>query len=74
MIYLEKIAILLIISLLDVLITITTSSTMMLFLIDFGIEKYTSLMLSMILSLLIFVYIKFNHKIRNYLLSQEGDK
>jgi hypothetical protein len=74
MIYLEKIAILLIISLLDVLITITTSSTMMLLLIDYGIDKYTSLILSMILSLLILAYIKFNHKIRNYLLSQEGDQ
>lgn len=74
MILLEKIAILLMMSLFDVLITMTTSSTTMLFLINAGVEKHISLIVSIILALLVLTYLRFNHKIRNYLLSKQGDK
>lgn len=69
----QKIPLIIIMALIDVVITFTVASTSITFLLIAGFEKNLSLGLGIASAVIVMFYIRFNHKLRNQLLSK-GDK
>ncbi len=72
--YLELLPIIIIMVFIDTLITMTVASSTMLFSLQYGLDKNLSLAMAIACAIIVTIYIRFNHKIRNKFFLKEGDK